>query len=103
MEERGSVLGVEGGGGVTAMSTRWNPGGSGGPNGVVLVTGARTTSSSERLGEVCIGDTIGELAPLPKAGGRVGSFLDSCTYFPLAFFFRYRSRDGVSSAKECSG
>src|SRR5438445_10111064 len=104
MEEEGSVLGVEGGRGVIAMSTLWKPGGRGRPYKMVLVTSARTTSSSERLGEVCIGDTSGELSPLPRAGGGVGSFLGSYTCFLLAFFFRRRSRGGVSSAiKECSG
>src|SRR3954463_16197261 len=61
-EEGGSVLGVDGRGRVTAMSTRWNPGGRGGPNraGPVTGAGARITSSSVRLGEMCIGDTSGE-------------------------------------------
>src|SRR4051812_1767500 len=104
-EEGGSVVGVNGGGGVTAMSTLWNPGDRGGPNGAGSATeaSARITSSSVRLGEVCIGDTSGELTPLSMAGGGVGSFLGSCC-FPLAFFFCRRSRGGVSSAiKECSG
>src|SRR3954469_18893071 len=88
-EDGGSVLGVDGGGGVIAMSTLWNPGGRGGPNGAGSATGAsaRITSLSVRLEEVCIGDTSGELTSLYIAGGGVGSFLGSCC-FPLAFFFR---------------
>src|SRR3954470_8462635 len=88
-----------------ALSTLWNPGGREEPKGAGPVTGAnaRITSSSDRLGEVCIGDISGELAPLPKTGSGTGSFLASCC-FPLAFFFHCRSRGGVSSAiKESSG
>src|SRR4051812_31194533 len=97
MEKEGSVLGVEGRGEVTAMSNLWNPGGSGRPNRVGLVTNARTTLLSMRLGKVCIGDTSGELAPLSRNRSGVGSFLGSCYCFSLAFFFYRRSRGGISS------